>query len=243
MKTKNRKQKAKEYQERYSEIPKDYIERLSYMCDIYNVNEKKFDEILAKKQAMLENLYYKRLKVVLYEKPEGSVRPRTRIITPKNYMIAAMVDKPFVHVYSPNAKDDSLHMKRLIDEELVELQDLICTPCICTFNAYYETPSSLSVVDKFMAETGLKRPLVKPDWDNVGKKYSDMYNENIWIDDSYSITGIVNKYYSILPRVEIELQYLNALYGKVEYSNLIKRTNYNGQEIFYLDQKGELVIP
>lgn len=239
-KQKSRKIKQQEYQTKYGGIPTDYYERLNYMCDKYNVSEKKFDEILSKKNEMLNNLYYKDLKVVLYEEPEGAVRPRTRIITPKNYMTEAIKNSAYVHVYSPNAADDSNYLKRLINDELIQLQEFIMTPCIITFDSYFPLPSTISVVDKFMAEIGLKRPGVKPDWDNIGKKYSDMYNSNIWLDDSYTITGIVNKYYSELPRVEIYLRYLNALYDKKMLDSVIKRKDYTGDPLDYLDTKGEV---
>ena len=77
-----------------------------------------------------------------------------------------------------------------------------------------------------MAEIGLNRPIVKPDWDNIGKLYSDMYNSNVWIDDALTIDGTVSKYYSILPRVEIDLGYLNAVYCKQQYLNIISRKDY-----------------
>ena len=44
--------------------------------------------------------------------------------------------------------------------------------------------------------------------DNIGKKYSDMFNSNIWLDDKLVISGTVNKFLSELPRVEIYVRYL-----------------------------------
>lgn len=77
-----------------------------------------------------------------------------------------------------------------------------------------------------MAEIGLNRPIVKPDFDNIEKLYSDMYNSNIWIDDALTISATIDKYYSILPRVEIDLNYLNAVYCKQQYDNIVKRKDY-----------------
>ena len=76
------------------------------------------------------------------------------------------------------------------------------------------------------------RPLSKPDFDNVEKKYSDMYNGNIWIDDSIVISSSFNKYYSELPRIEITLRYMNMLYNKYQYKSISKRLGQNDIKFF-----------
>ena len=47
---------------------------------------------------------------------------------------------------------------------------------------------------------------------------------------TFIITGlsfkVVDKFYSILPRVEIDLSYLNAVYCKQQYQNIISRKDY-----------------
>ena len=110
------------------------------------------------------------------------------------------------------------------------------------YNAYLKTPSNFNIIDIFLSEIGLERPNIsKPDWDNIGKKYCDMYNHNIWLDDSMVITGTVNKYYSILPRVEIILRYLNVVYNKYQYNMVVNRKDYDGKELHYLDNEGNIV--
>jgi Holliday junction resolvase RusA-like endonuclease len=241
MKHKSRKIKSIEYETKYQGIPTNYYERLNYMCDIFNISESKYNEILAKKQTMLENLYYYDLDIILYEEPEGSPRPRTRIVNRKNFMNEAISNSNFVHVYSITGKEDSVFMQRLMQQDLLNLQCLIDTPCIIEFNCFFKTPDSFSITDKFLAEIGIIGYIPKPDWDNIGKKYSDMYNHNIWIDDSYVTDGRVRKFYSILPRVEIKLRYLNTLYNKYQYNSLIKRKDYNPEsQTTYLDKNGNL---
>ena len=220
---KNRKQKAEDYQNKYGEIPIDINERLNYMYDKYGINEKKQNDIIQKRYQMLNVFQYADLNVLLLEEPEGTPRPRFRIINRKNFANAAFNSGQFVHVYSLNAKDDQVFMQRLLGEELLALNRLIYTPCIVEFNAYFKTPAAFNTTDTFLAEIGLIRPLVKPDWDNVGKKYSDMFNSNIWLDDSLVISGTVNKWYSILPRVEIKIRYLNMLQNKYQYNCINKK--------------------
>lgn len=213
------------------------------MCDLYNISPKKMDEILFKRDNMMTNLQYYDLTIVcLYEEPEGAQRSRFRLINRGNFNKEAISNSAFVHVYSPNAKDDFVHMRRIVDEgELLELDGLINTPCIIEYNAFFRTPTQFNITDKFLAEIGLIRPHIrKPDWDNVGKKYCDMYNHNIWLDDATVNDGTVRKFHSILPRIEIKMRYLNTVYNKAQYNNTIKRKDYDGSPISFLDVKGEI---
>lgn len=236
---KSRKVKAVEYQEKYFDIPKDRYERINWMIDKFNLSDKKMDEIIQKKRLMDYYLSYYEFKIVLYEEPEGTPRPRFRYITKSNYMDAAIANPGYVHVYSPNAGDDFRFMKRLTEQELMLHHQFIQTPCHIQIESYFKTPSSFNVVDTFLAEAGYHECHIKPDWDNIGKKYSDMYNSNIWLDDSLVTKGSVEKFYSILPRVEIYLKYINYATNKWQYNNIINRKNYdNDYPIQYLDSKG-----
>lgn len=241
IKIKNRKQKEKEYEEKYGDIPIDYAERLSWMVDKYNLSESKMNEIIEKRNNVIDNTFFYTCKVVqLFEEPEGTHRPRFRMMK-SNFHHAAIVDRDFVHVYTPNAKDDFNYMRKITEErELIELEGLINTPCIIKYDAYFKTPSYMNTTDVFLAEIGLIRPPVKPDWDNIGKKYCDMYNHNIWTDDSLVISGTVNKYYSIKPRVEITLWYMNCVYTKNQYNSIVNRKDYDGVQLYYLDKYGGL---
>ena len=96
-------------------------------------------------------------------------------------------------------------------------------------------------MNPFLAEIGLHRQVLKPDWDNIGKKYSDMYNANVWIDDALTVTGVVNKYYSILPRIEIKLSFLNCIYTHQQHKMITGRKDFpEGLDMKYFD-KGILV--
>lgn len=240
---KNRKQKTKEYFEKYNGIPLDDKERLEYLIDKYNLDERKMTEILNKRSEILNNLFFYECQIVqLLELPEGSVRPRFRVINKKNFNREA-ISSQFVHVYTPHAAEDHMFMKRLCDDELIELDHLINTPCVCEYNAFYPIPSNYSITDIFLSEIGLIRPPInKPDWDNLGKKYCDMYNHNIWIDDALVYDGCVHKYFSVLPRVEIKLQYLNCVYNKAQYNQIIGRKDYDNSPVNYLDKYGRLQI-
>lgn len=222
---KSRKQKAKLYESKYSEIPRDYIERLSWMYDKYHITKAKAEEILRAKYNMLSSLYYSDdILVVLYEEPEGSPRPRARYVNKSNLTSYAKSDPGYIQVYSLTGASDRKFMKRLIDDnDLMKLDHLICTPCDVEYNTFSKTPSSYNTINTFLSEVGIIRPISKPDFDNMEKKYADMYNGNVWIDDALVQDAAIHKYYSILPRVEIRLKFLNLLYTKYQYEQIIKR--------------------
>lgn len=236
-KIKSRKQKAKIYDSKYSDIPRDYMDRLSWMYDKMNMTVEKASHIAKVRKEMLSTLQYeKEYFVVLYEEPEGSPRPRARYVNKSNLVSAAKSNPGFIQVYSLTGASDRNFMKRYMTEtELREFEfNLIHTACSIEYDAYIKTPSSFNSTDTYLAELGLIRPLLKPDFDNIAKKYSDMYNGNVWLDDSLVIDGRIRKYYSILPRVEIRLRYMNMLYNKYQYKSMIKRVE-NIDEVSYFD--------
>lgn len=232
-KYKKRDEKSKLYDEKYGDIPRDHDERLAWMYDQMSMNEKKTDKIIDKRDDMIQTLNTKEFKIVLYEEPEGSPRPRFRLINRKNIANMAMSANNFIHVYSPSGADDNRYMRRLVGDELLELNELIYTPCIINIDVFMKTLSVFNDADKYLCEIGLIRPITKPDWDNIGKKYSDMFNSNIWLDDTLVISGSVNRYYSMLPRVEINIQYMNMLYNKHQTKSMSKNKLMQGRDIKY----------
>lgn len=228
MKRKNRVQKQNEYNEKYGDIPIDYRERLEYLYDSLKISESQAFEILNKRDKMINDLTYYDTQIILFEVPEGSPRPRFRIVNRSNLSNMAISNPNFVHVYSLTGKEDNVFMKRLMSkEDFNALDQMICTPCTIDIYAFFKTPSYYNKEDTILAEVGLHRPISKPDWDNIGKKYSDMFNANVWLDDTLVIDGSIHRYYSILPRIEIKLRYLNMVYNKHQYNSITKRTDYN----------------
>ena len=212
------------------------------MVEHYHISSTKMAEIIQKKRIMQDSIIPTRIKIVLYENPEGAKRPRFRLIGKSNYVNEAILHPSYVHVYSPNAADDHKYMHRLVESELQILNAYVQTPCYVTINAFFKTPSSFNVTDKVLAEIGLHRNVQKPDWDNIGKKYSDMFNENIWLDDNLVISGTVNKFYSIKPRIEIYVDYLNCVTTQYYYDKITGRKDYNTEyPIHYLDKFGRII--
>ena len=220
---KKRKDKQKIYDRLFNNIPRDYNERLEWLSNNLHLNSIKMDTIVGKYNTMKERLYFKRFFIVLYEIPEGSPRPRFRLVNRKNLRNMAIANPNFIHVYSPVGAEDNKYMKRLLTkDEFKEFTKLIYTPCIVDYKAFFKTPSSFNSVEKYLAELGVYTPISKPDWDNIGKKYCDMTNENLWVDDRLVIQGTVEKLYSVLPRVEITIDFLNMLQNRHQAESIRK---------------------
>lgn len=225
---KSRKQKANEYTEKYGNIPIDYGERLSWLYDQLHITESQAYDIMMMRASMLGSLNYYDINVVLFEVPEGSPRPRFRLVNRQNLANMAISNPSFVHVYSITGAEDNKYMRRLVDAgELSQLDHLICTPCCVDISAFMKTPSSYNKTDTILAEIGIHRPIFKPDFDNIAKKYSDMFNKNIWLDDTLVVDGSVHKFYSVLPRIEIRIKYLNMLYNKQQYNAITSRVDFD----------------
>lgn len=228
MKRKSRKQKADEYTAKFGHIPIDYRERLSWLYDKLHITEREAYDILDIHRSMISSLNYYTVNIVLFEIPEGSPRPRMRIVNRQNLSNMALSNSNFIHVYSLTGHEDQVFMKRLLTEQEFEgLNQIICTPCDVDINAYLKTPSSYNRKETILAEVGLQRPITKPDWDNIEKRYSDMFNRNVWLDDTLVIDGAIHRYYSVLPRIEIRLKFLNLLYNKHQYNQIINRVDFD----------------
>lgn len=225
---KRRQVKEVEYENKFSHIPIDFKERLSWLYDTLNISDTQAYEILQQRDQMLAQLRYIDTMIILFEIPEGSPRPRFRIVNRQNLSNMAISNPSFVHVYSLTGKEDNMFMKRLMSkEEFDALDQIICTPCTVDISMYFKTPSYFNKNQIILAEIGLERPITKPDWDNGGKKYSDMFNANVWLDDTLVIDGYVHKFYSVLPRVEIKIRYLNMLYNQHQYRSIVNRVDYD----------------
>lgn len=230
---KSKKEKMIEYTNKYGHIPRNYRDRIMYLYDILKIDDKKSEEILIAKEYFINSTYYETISIVLYEIPEYTPRPRARLINRKDIINASTGDNSFIQVYSITGRQNKEYMKMFTKENLSELDKLLCTPCDIEYNVYFPTPSYYNKTQIFLAEIGLDRPLIKPDFDNIEKSYSDAFTGNIWIDDIVVVDASFHKYYSVLPRVEINLKYANQLCNVHQYKAMIKRKDFNNNNINY----------
>ena len=222
---KSRKEKMIEYERKYGHIPKDYIERLNWMYDTLKIDDDKSEEILQARANYINSTYFETIRMIMYEIPEYTPRPRARMIN-RAGILNSVGTNSFIQVYSITGRANREYMAMFKKENLAYLEQLLYTPCDIEYRAYFPTPSYYNKTQIFLAEIGLDRPLIKPDFDNIEKSYSDAFTGNIWIDDIVVVDATLRKYYSILPRVEIDLKYSNQLCNIHQYKSMIKRKDY-----------------
>ena len=120
-------------------------------------------------------------------------------------------------VYVPGAaKNQAFFNKRV----LPTLRGLfITTPCRVDADIYCETPKSFTKLQKLLAEMKILRPWGNiGDVDNFAKSIYDMMqpNENrghvgIMENDCLIVDSRVSKYYSISPRYEISISFMDKI--------------------------------
>ena len=70
--------------------------------------------------------------------------------------------------------------------------------------AVFEVPKSWTKGDRAAALMHIIRPVVKPDWDNIGKML-DALNGIVWKDDCQIVDGRVLKYYGPAAFLQVEV--------------------------------------
>ncbi len=194
-----------DYLEKYGSIPKDEDKRFKELLYSLNLSNKARSMIFPEINRIL-NMKWKRLDFVIYLVPKPTPRPR---------------HNGFQHIfYVTGAKDNKdIFRKFYIKNDL----PMITTPCKFTCISYLPIPNSMSNLEKLIAEIGLIRPIAKPDWDNIGKTYSDMIQGTLLLDDSLIIDGVSKKYYSTKPRVEIHIEYMEEYDCKFNEKKIRKK--------------------
>lgn len=174
-----------DYEEKYGHIPNTTEEILLYIEDNFRVNKQKVldDEIY------INSLKWKDIEVHLPIIPKPTPRPRYNFATQHFYVTGAGKNKKII-------------------QEFIKNMDIIYTRTHLTVKTYQPTPiSSMSKNELYLAEKGCICPLQTPDWDNLGKTYSDMLQDILLLNDNIIQIGTVEKYFSLKPRVEIFISY------------------------------------
>lgn len=78
-------------------------------------------------------------------------------------------------------------------------------PVSIIVTAYYGIPKSTSRKKRELMIIGEIRPMKKPDADNVLKLVEDALNTVAYHDDAQIVSATVRKYYSEIPRLEVEI--------------------------------------
>ena len=174
----------KEYNREYGNIPNDVEGQILYIKNNFKVNTEKLADEIKRITNIKWNAVYFSLPII----PFPSQRPRLG---------------GGGHFYVKGAKDHHSAIKSIINERhiiftLVKLDVRIYQPIPC---------KSMSGNEIMLAQLGLIRPISGGDWDNFAKTYCDAIQKHVIINDNIIVKGSCEKFYSIKPRVELDLFY------------------------------------
>ena len=186
----------KEYEELYGDIPKLFGERLEYLLQTVNLSRCK--QSIFKEIDRIRGIRWKDHKFTIYLLPKATPRPRSSTINGRHSFF-----------YVKGAADNKKFFLKYMEDMLLKDEiPLICTPTKFHITAYFPIPKAMSGVEKVLAELGLIRHIIKPDFDNIVKTYADMMKDIILYDDSIIVEGSIKKFYSLKPRIEISISYM-----------------------------------
>jgi Holliday junction resolvase RusA-like endonuclease len=202
------KKELKLYQDEYGEVSNDHLERIYNFLD--GINERQLVGIRNDIENNL-NTKWKTISFIFYFIPKAT--PRARL---------SGFGK---HFYVADAMNNRKLMEKFVKQELSEFK-VITTACKFYCDCYFPIPKTMNKSEKLRAELKLVNNLTKPDWDNLGKTYSDMIQNTIIMDDSLIIEGSVRKFYSSKPRIEITIEYADRYDSKYNMKNITRRKQY-----------------
>jgi Holliday junction resolvase RusA-like endonuclease len=193
----------KEYNELYGDIPFDSLDRVEYLLQRSNLSRsrtKVYDEM-----KRINSLKWKTISYTIYLIPKATPRPRSG----KNGIF-----------YVKGASDNKKFFKNYVKDQDIPL---IVTPTKFYCTSYLPIPKSMNSVEKILAEMGFIYPTSKPDWDNLAKAYCDMIQDLLLYDDSLVVEGSSKKRYSIKPRIEITIKYLEDFDAQFNKNKILKK--------------------
>ena len=207
---KSPKQSVLEYNAAYNHIPKDYMERLSWLFTEERFTKEDL-ELLMEYVDELAAVEWKEVTYIFYMDPFATPRPKLNPNTFTFYVGGAYYNKnifdKFMEVHSNN-------------------EAVISTPCIMQTKTYTHTPNSMSKIEKMAAELEMLHNVNAPDWDNLGKSYCDMVQGALVSNDSIVVKGAVEKFYSVLPRVEVNVRFMTKYDCRFNKSSVERRKSF-----------------
>jgi len=132
---------------------------------------------------------------IVFGDPKGKARPR--ITTINNHARSFQTAKQ-------NAVENYIKMAYLETANGVYLNGALAV----RITAYFPIPKSASKKKREEMLSGLIRPVIKPDCDNILKCVEDSLNRIAYDDDKQIVDSSISKYYSDRPRTEIEIREL-----------------------------------
>ena len=181
------------YEQEFGHIPNDIIDRIAYILG-RRATDQKFNTMIQKEAKRLKRIKWKSVKFTMWKIIRPSARPRARR------------QNGYISMYVPHAHENGNWFEKFAAENKLPFID---TPCIFNLEVYEKTPSSFSIKNKVLAELGLIRPWKRTgDFDNYAKSVADAIQHGMLKDDCLIIESTISLKYSIKPRSEVEIKYM-----------------------------------
>ena len=184
--------KIDEYNDKYGNVPKEFSKRFIELFNKLKINEEDFNK-LKKSIKRIRDMEYQTISFIFYFTPQATPRPRYSRFSHVFYVKNVLNYNEYFGQYIRDNPD--IHCK-------------IMTPCIFDTVTYAPLPNGMNKEEQLLSEMSLIPNISKPDWDNLGKKYSDMVQKHLILDDSLLFDGRVRKFFSSKPRIEITISYM-----------------------------------
>lgn len=182
------------YNQAYGDIPNDTIERIEYILG-KRANNVKYNKDIQDTANKIKRIKKKKVSFVWYKIVKPSARPR------------ANMRAGYVRMYVPRAGLNGKWFEDFYKENHLPYID---TPCALDVTIYEKTPSSFSMKNKVIAELGIIRPWKRTgDFDNYAKTVADMMQHGMMEDDCLIVESHVSLKYSIKPRCEVTVTYMD----------------------------------
>lgn len=203
--SKSAKRLKEEYEAAYGNIPDDTDPdgQLQYLRDNYGIDPNKYDKDI---HDIMDNYSVKTCFITLPLIPMAAKRPRS---------------SPDGHFYVEGA---ATHRKLV--QDMIDYNGIIYTTCKVDIGIYLPIPyTSMTKKEIYLAYLGLLRPL-NEDWDNFAKTYCDSIQNLIIINDNIIVGGKCEKYYSVKPHVNIDIEYATHFDSKFNQRKITKSKSY-----------------
>lgn len=191
-----------EYSAMYSSLPDNQEECIQYLINTLKVDHNK----LQIEEERIKNIKWYEYEFTFYLVPKGTPRPRSGM----------------GHFYVKGANKTKKIFKKFLSDN-----GIICTRVEFELITYQPTPiTSMTNQEVILAEKGLIRPLVTPDFDNLAKTYTDALQGVLLLNDNIITSGRVEKYFSIKPRINIKLRWQKEFDSKYNEKKTLNSTGY-----------------
>lgn len=202
-KTKSAEAIMQEYDEKYGDIPLDHNDILAYLRSKYSKID--MNEINATIES-IHSIPWESETYTIPLIPKPAARPRYSFESKHFYVPGSSTNKTIMKKIL--GVSDSLIMSRVV----IDMYIFQPTPC------YKMTQSEI-----YLAELGEIRPLIDPDVDNFAKAYLDAIQGVLIADDNIITDANFHKYFSVKPRIELNLGYQTEFDSKYNEKVIMER--------------------